>query len=304
MPAVQRRPFGSTGAAVAPLGIGTLDVVADPDRAERALHRLLDAGCDLVDTAACYPGHETFLGERFAHRRDDFLLVSKCGHHEELPDGTLRSRAIAVDDVDAALRRLRTDRLDAMLLHSYDLEPLRRGDALGVLARAREQGKVRWVGYSGDGERAAWAVAHGDIDVLECSVNCVDQRNADEVLPRCRARGVAVIAKKPIAAAAWRHAGARDAAHPADRTYVDRWEALAPDPAQFGCATPAELALRFTLAVDGVHCAIASAANPAHQDANLAAAAAGPLPREAVARLRARYRYAEAADGGSWQACN
>lgn len=296
-----RQPAGSTGASVSPLGIGALAVGDDPERVVRSTTRLLDAGCNLIDTAACYPGHEELIGRHLSQRRDDYLLISKCGHHDKLPDGRLRSRPIAIADVDAALRRLRTDHLDGMLLHSYDLEPLQAGDALAVLARAREQGKIRWVGYAGDNAAAAWAAEQELVQVIECSCSIADQHNIDQLVPICRRRGVLVIAKKPIANASWRYIGRRDEAHPANRAYVDRLAALDLRPEDYGCSDMAELALRFTLAIDGLHCAIVSASDPAHQDANLAAVERGPLAEAAVAELRRRFA---ASSQGQWLGCN
>ncbi len=297
---MQRIAFGATGARVAPLGIGAIAVENDQRTAARVVEQALDAGCNLIDTAACYPGHERFIGEWLAHRRDDYLLVSKCGHHAIGPDGVPRSRPIAMTDVDAALERLRTDRLDAMLLHSYDLEPLRRGEALGVLERARTQGKLRWVGYSGDGEAAAWAAGHEAVQVIECSINLADQRNITQVLPPCRERAVGVIAKKPIANAAWRCIDAPDQAHPAWRAYVDRFAALDFDPTGHGCEDMAELALRFTLSVPGVHCAIVGSADPRHRAANRAAVARGPLSPAEHERIRRRFESL----GADWPPCN
>ncbi|MFW5860460.1 MAG: aldo/keto reductase [Planctomycetota bacterium] len=297
---MQRIAFGATGALVAPLGIGAIAVESDPSAAARVVEQALDNGCNLVDTAACYPGHEQFLGQWLAHRREDFLLVSKCGHHAIGNDGVARSRPITMDDIDAALERLRTDHLDAMLLHSYDVEPLQRGEALGVLERARAQGKLRWVGYSGDGAAAAWAAGHEAVQVIECSINLADQRNIVQVLPRCRERGVAVIAKKPIANAAWRCIGAPDGAHPAWRAYVERFAALDLAPEDHGCGDMAELALRFTLSVPGVHCAIVGSADPAHRAANHAAVARGPLSTTMRERIRRRFDTL----GADWPPCN
>jgi aryl-alcohol dehydrogenase-like predicted oxidoreductase len=52
--------------------------------------------------------------------------------------------------VDRSLRRLQTDHLDVMLLHSWNLEVLQRGEALGALIRVWDAGEIRFVGYSGD----------------------------------------------------------------------------------------------------------------------------------------------------------
>ncbi len=304
---MQTVAFGRTGCRVAPLGIGSLAVgptEAEQDRVVRLMERLLDAGCTLVDTAQCYPRSEDLIGRRLRHRRGDMVLVTKCGHHDVLPDGSMRSRPVSMDDVDGALRRLRTDVLDAMLLHSYDLDLLERGEALDVLDRARRAGKVRFVGYSGDNERAAFAARHPAVDVLEVSVNLCDWHNVRTVLPTARERNLAVIAKRPLANAAWRFLDEPGWAGEPVRPYAERLRAMDVAPEAFGCASWGELALRATLSVPGVHCAIPSSATEAHQDENLRVAADPPLPAADVGRLRAAFDDAEARAGATWDSLN
>ena len=148
-------------------------------------------------------------------------------------------------DIDGALQRLRCDHLDAMLLHSYDLDALRRGEALAVLQAAKQAGKILAYGYSGDGARAQWALTHGGIDVLECSLNLVDQHNND-LLPVAAEKGVAVIAKRPLANSAWRIAEADAREFTA---YVRRFAALQLQPTDYQCQDMAELALRYVISL-------------------------------------------------------
>ena len=79
---MQTRPLGRTGFNVSVLGFGAAPVAyldTERDRAAQVLKYLLDSGVNLIDTAASYPGSEAFLGEHFAARRDDYVLVTKCG---------------------------------------------------------------------------------------------------------------------------------------------------------------------------------------------------------------------------------
>src|SRR6185436_1148466 len=110
------------------------------------LNLLLDSGVNLIDTAANYPGAEEAIAATVGPRRDQFVLVSKCGTKLPDLDEPAWSAANVTKTVDRSLRRLGTDRLDVMLLHSCDLTTLRKGEALGALARARDAGKVRFVG--------------------------------------------------------------------------------------------------------------------------------------------------------------
>src|SRR6202042_1334572 len=103
------------------------------------------------------------IGESVAHRRQQFVLISKCG--SVLPDGTGEpwTEEVIAKTIDRSLKRLRTDVIDVMLLHTCDEETLRKGGALAAMVKAREAGKIRFAGYSGDNEVAAYAATLSDI---------------------------------------------------------------------------------------------------------------------------------------------
>lgn len=291
------RTFGQTGYAVTPLGIGCTDSV-------EVINTLLDAGANLVDTAQCYGSHEEFLGTHFRARRADFFLQSKCGHHDVLPDGSLRSRRIRMADIDQALHRLQTDYLDAMLLHSYDLDALRDGEAISVLEAAKREGKIRFIGYSGDNERALYAARHPAFDLLETSLNLADQRQIETLLPLCAERGLAVVAKRPVANAAWRALDGDGPFAAKATVYTRRLAAMNLSLTDLGFSeTPdgwTELALRFVLSIPGLHCAIIGTRNPDHARKNIQLAAQGPLPEETMSKLRQTFQEAERTSGTVW----
>lgn len=303
IPTIPRRPFGSTGLLVTPLGIGSTGNVG-------VYRLLLDAGVNLVDTAQCYGEHESFLGESISYRRHEFILVSKCGHHDVLPDGSMRSRKISLLDVDRALARLKTDHLDVMLLHSYDRDLLQQGEAVAVLAEAKRAGKIRFAGYSGDNETAALAGLMPDIQVIEMSISVADQRNIDVALPSCRERGIGVIAKRPIANAAWRYLS-RPPIEYAElklKSYVERLALMGVSPLDCGIDDSAagwsEMALRFNVGVEGLHTSIVATGSEAHARENLAAIAKGPLPAQTIAKIHDTFRRAASAGAGTWPAEN
>jgi aryl-alcohol dehydrogenase-like predicted oxidoreductase len=299
--------FGRTGQAVSVLGFGAAPVGflrTERERVGQMLDSLLDAGMNLIDTAANYEGAEEVIAETVGGRRDEYVLVSKCG--PKLPDLDERawSPELIARTVDRSLRRLRTDRLDVMLLHSCDLRTLQVGDALGALVRAREAGKVRFVGYSGDNEAAAYAAALPDVAVVETSVSVADQANIHSVLPACVRHDVGVLAKRPLANAAWKDIDEQPGMYKSyARTYTDRLAKMRLDPAALDFSGPPqqawpELALRFTLSQPGVHCAIIGTTNPENARTNLAAAEKGPLPPDAVRRVRQAFRAAD--PKGEW----
>src|SRR3954454_7051562 len=194
---MRKSPFGRTGLSVAPLGFGAAPIgflKTEQDRVATMLNFMLDAGVNLIDTAAMYEGSEELIGRAVGHRRSEYVLVSKCGTPVPDIDAPAWSAELVSKTVDRALKRLRTDHLDVMLLHSCELDTLKKGEALGALVKAREAGKIRHAGYSGDNETVAYAAGLPDVAVIETSINLVDQANLDAVLPVCRRQNVGVIA--------------------------------------------------------------------------------------------------------------
>src|SRR6185503_9578668 len=101
--------------------------------------------------------------------------------------------------IERSLERLRTDHVDLVQLHSCDLAVLKRGDAIRALLTARERGLTRFIGYSGDGAAARYAVESGAFDTLQTSISVAEQEPLTTTLPLCIERGMGVIAKRPIA---------------------------------------------------------------------------------------------------------
>lgn len=311
---METRQLGKTGLQVSVIGFGSAPVGfldTDVDDVSKLLHTLLDAGVNLIDTAAAYPGSEEVIGEVASERRDDFVLVSKCGAPgSDSADPSWTPEALTAS-IDRSLSRLRTDVLDVILLHSCSLETLRGGDAIGALVTARDAGKVKFVGYSGDNEAAAFAADHREISVIETSVNICDQANIDSVLPKTQHNQIGVIAKRPIANACWKDLGQqRGMYQDYARTYTERLASMNLSPQDLGLghsgishqledAWP-QIALRFTLSQPGVHTAIIGTTNLEHAQHNLAAASEGLLPRETIERIRLAFQRAEAASGERW----
>ncbi len=304
---MKTRTFGVTGLSVSPLGWGAAPIgflETEQKQVEIIVQIMLDAGINFIDTAASYQGSEEAVGKALGSRRGECVLVSKCGQQfADLEGPAWSSQAIAAT-IDRSLRRLRTDRIDVVLLHSCGMEVLQRGEAVGALMRARDAGKIRFAGYSGDNEEAAFAARLPEISVIETSVNICDQANLAAVVPIARERGLGVIAKRPIANAAWRPAEEfqgiyQDYAKP----YCERFAAMNLGVGDLGFASEGdwpEIALRFTLSQPGVHVAIVGTTQPANARRNLEAAARGPLPQRALDALQSAFARAEAAGKQKW----
>jgi len=259
----------------------------------RLLDGALDAGLNVIDTAECYEDSEELIGGAVAARRREFYLFTKCGHGRGWGRGNWRPAALLAS-IERSLKRLATDHLDLIQLHSCSREELGKGDVIDALERARERGLTRYIGYSGDGEAARYAVECGRFDTLQTSVSIADQEALDLTLPLARTREVGIIAKRPLANAAWRYA--RKPAEPYYQTYWSRLRAL-DYPFLRNPEAGAATALRFTLAVAGVHTAIVGTAKPERWSQNAAHLEAGALPAQEFETIRARWR---AAADASW----
>ncbi|MEM7229100.1 MAG: aldo/keto reductase [Planctomycetota bacterium] len=303
---MQYRRFGRTGHDVSVIGFGGAEIgvlETEQQRVSDLLNEMLDVGVNVIDTAAMYRGSEDLIGRAIGHRRDEYVLISKCGHAADGIDAEPWTPTLVTATVDRALRRLRTDALDVMLLHSCDLETLQRGDALGALIAARDAGKVRHVGYSGDNDAGAWAAAHPDIAVIETSINICDQVNIDQVLPACVEHDVGVLVKRPIANAAFRKLeDIPERYHNYASVYIDRLRAMALTPESCGFSDDqwAELALRFTLSQPGTHSAVIGTTNPVNVRANIEAANKGPLSDDIIATIREAFERGQATADDAW----
>lgn len=286
------RDFGATGLRVPVLGLGAGqigDARITEEEAGRTLNAALDLGLTLVDTARAYGLSEERIGRHLARRRGEFVLTTKVGYGVE---GEADWTAACVRrGIDEALRRLRTDVIDVVLLHSCGMEALRDEGILGALQDARRAGKLRVAAYSGENEPLGTALASGRFGAVECSVNLCDQRVIDDALPAALERGVGVIAKRPIANAPWRHAE-RPVGQYVEEYWV-RWKAMGIDPAGLPWD---ELALRFSAFVPGVSCCIVGTTRIDHLKRNAELVARGPLPAGLIEAVRAAFR----AHGQGW----
>jgi aryl-alcohol dehydrogenase-like predicted oxidoreductase len=286
---VTPRPLGATGLLVSPVGLGA-GRIGEPGLPEDDVRALVDAaleaGVTLFDTARSYGLSEERLGRALAGRRDDVVLSTKVGYGVDgVPDWT---GACVELGVDAALRRLRTDRLDVVHLHSCPLELLERGEVVAALERAVRKGKVRAAAYSGEDEALRFAVRSGAFAVVQCSVSVVDQAVLPEVA-EARARGIGVLAKRPLGNAPWRFPD-----RPAEPDVAEAWDRFRALGLE-GAGDWAERFTRFAAFAPGVDVILVGTASPAHLGAAVAAVRRGPLEPETIAALTSAFAHAGAA---------
>jgi len=292
-PTMERRRLGRTDIWTSVLGFGGGEIgheQASLRTVERILGPALDRGLSLIDTAECYLASEELIGAAVGHRRDDYYLMSKCGHAADfaLPDWDPRLIGLSVE---RSLKRLRTDHLDVVHLHSCGSETLRRGDVIEALQRVRDSGKTRYIGYSGDGIAALDAIECGAFDTLQVSVNIADQEAIERVLPIAAEAGIGVVAKRSIANAVWRSTERV----PYLESYRDRLHKLNYGLLQSPSRDGIERALRFTLSTQ-VQTALVGTTSPQHLLEDMELAAGGPLTMLKFDSIRARWKIAAQPD--------
>jgi aryl-alcohol dehydrogenase-like predicted oxidoreductase len=285
---MEKRTLGKTGMDVTVLGFGGAEIGYQGvalETAGRLLNGALDAGLNVIDTAECYINSEELVGQTVGARRDQYFLFTKCGHDK---DGDHWNPQKMASQVDRSLIRLKTDRVDLLQLHSCTEEQLRQGDVIDVVKRARDAGKTRFIGYSGDGRAALYAVESGVFDTLQISVNIADQESIDLAIPVARARGMGIIAKRPIGNAVWKHTSKPEPYH---QPYWERLPKLNYEFLKGDFQNAVSIALRFTLAVPGVHTAIVGTTQPDRwrQNADLLIKA-GLLEQRQFDEIRARWK--------------
>jgi aryl-alcohol dehydrogenase-like predicted oxidoreductase len=309
---MNKRQLGKSGIHVAPLALGTNVFGWNVDEATSfaVLDAFVDAGLDLIDTADSYsawaPGNqggesETIIGKWLAKsgKRDQVVIATKVGkwtRHKGLAPATIQAAA------EESLRRLQVDAIDVYFAHEDDPSvPL--ADTLGAFARLIEQGKVRAIGASNYG--AARLTEALDLsantglpryEVLQPEYNLVSRKEYEAALePLIRERQIGVISYYSLASGflTGKYRNEDDLGKSAARAgavgkYLNghglRVLAALDDIAHRLSATPAQVALAWLIARDGISAPIASATSVA-QVTELAGATKLKLSAEDIARF-------------------
>jgi aryl-alcohol dehydrogenase-like predicted oxidoreductase len=294
---MDKRQLGKTDMQVTRLGIGLSEIGFGRVGAEVAgdvLNTALDSGINFLDTAECYEDSEELLGRAVSHRRNEFFLATKTGHVSGDFTGKDWSAKIVRDSIDRSLKRMKTDYVDLLQLHSCSVKVLEKGEVIQILQEAKQAGKTRYIGYSGDNDAAQWAVESGLFDTLQTSFNLVDQKARLDLFQKARDKGMGIIIKRPIANGAW---GAK--ASPSD--YADDYFKRAQKMLASGEIPEAPdnrilLALGFTLSHNAVDTVIVGTKTPAYVQKNIEMLKQLPISQTAVTELYKRFEHL----GKSW----
>ena len=209
---MEYRRIGRSGAKVAPLALGTDNILNPTDEAEsiRMIHCALDAGLNLIDTSNSYAagGSETVIGKALAqgHRRDQAFIATKVHYPTGTgPNDRGNSRVHIIRACDESLRRLGTDCIDLYQLHRPDFS-VTMEETLGALTDLVRAGKVRYIGSS---TSPAWRVMEG-VMLADAKgyarfvseqppYNLLDRRVENELVPMVLEHGLGLLPWSPLA---------------------------------------------------------------------------------------------------------
>jgi len=298
--------LGRTGHAATRLGFGAMELGGiagklPESQVERLLHGVLDAGINVIDTSPDYQASEEMIGRHLAKRRGEYFLASKCGclvgRAPAMKDGKLEhdfSPENVRAGVEQSLRRLRTDHLDLVQVHSSPsravLEAHGTVDAMRALQR---EGKVRFLGMSSVLPDLRDHIAMGVFDVFQIPYSAL-QPEHEAVIAEAARTGAGTIIRGGVARGAPDLDPEKKQTQGFWQTFVkskrDLWQAAKLDELAAGMGKT-EFLLRFVLGHADLHTTIVGTSKPEHLAANVAAAAKGPLPadlqREAKRRIEA-----------------
>ncbi|MDH5333005.1 MAG: aldo/keto reductase [Thermoleophilia bacterium] len=310
---MRTRTLGRTGWQVGELGVGMWGVAGwtgtDPEEAGRALQLAVDLGCTFFDTAWAYGdgASERLLGELVRANPDHPLVVATKlpPRNRQWPSrrGDLLEDTFPPDHIreyaERSLANLGLDTIDLLQFHTWEDDWAGDERWQRAVAALRDEGLIRAVGVSinrWEPWNALRTLETGLVDAVQVIYNVFDQAPEDELLPACRERDVAVIARVPFDEGSLTGVLTHDTTWPEGdwrATYfvpenlhatVDRVEALRPL-VPVGM-TIAELALRFVLSSPDVATVIPGMRRERNVRANAGAAEAGRLPDELLGALR------------------
>jgi aryl-alcohol dehydrogenase-like predicted oxidoreductase len=274
---MQYRTLGGTGIKVSPYALGALMFAtqvgnADPEDSIRIIHKALDAGINLVDTADAYGDSEEVVGRALKGRRDNVVLTTKVGRPTGTdPNQQGGSRRWILTAVENSLRRLQTDHIDVYQLHrpdpDTDIE-----ETLSVLTDLVRSGKIRAFGTSAmpasNLVEAHWVAERRGLERFRTDqppYSILTRSIEREVLPVAQRYGMGVLVWGPLGQGMLtgrvRRGQENDVVRAkymtafSDERRIDAVERLIPLASDAGLSMP-HLAMAFAISHPGVTCAL------------------------------------------------
>ena len=189
--------LGNTGLEVSELGFGGIPILRlESNEAERIVRHAFDRGINFFDTANAYRDSEAKIGETFAGMRERVIIATKTMR---------RDGKGALENLEQSLRMLRTDYIDLYQFHQVAQENVWEticapGGALEVLQKAKEAGKIRFLGITSHSRpMAIKLIQTGLFSTIQFPFNFIEEAAALDLHPEARRLGLGILAMKPFA---------------------------------------------------------------------------------------------------------
>jgi aryl-alcohol dehydrogenase-like predicted oxidoreductase len=275
-------------------GVGHIDGrPVDPAEATSLLNLVLDSGINFIDTSPDYGASEETIGRAIGHRRDEYILATKCGCPIDTPPDTPRplphdfGRDHIRSVLEHSLRVMGTDHIDLLQFHtSPAMEKLEAADAIETLQQLKAEGKIRFIGSSSNLPNLPEHIETGVFDAFQIPYSAVETDHED-LIAEAAGRGAGIVIRGGAAQGS------------PEETVGDRWRPPTSVPGWVVAekANLQELAdgltltqfmLRLTLSNPSVTTAIVGTLKPEHLRQNVAAASLGALDPDVYTEARRR----------------
>lgn len=315
---MEYREFGSTGWKVSSISFGAWAIggnwgVVEENDSIAALHKALDMGVNLFDTADVYGDgiSERLLARLRKERKEPFYIITKAGRRLDPHVSSGYNRKNLTAFVERSLKNLAMDPLDLVQLHCPPTEVYYRPEVFEVMDDLVKQGKIRYYGVSVEKvEEALKAIEYPNVRSVQIIFNIFRQRPAELFFPQAAKRKVAILARVPLASGMLtgkmtantafakddhrlfnRHGEAFDKGETFSGVdydialkAVDELRAFVPV-----SMTLTQFALRWILMFPAVSCAIPGAKRPSQAQENFSAADLPPISEETMDKVRSVY---------------
>jgi aryl-alcohol dehydrogenase-like predicted oxidoreductase len=275
-------------------GVGHTDGrPVDPAEAVGLLNLVLDSGINFIDTSPDYGTSEEMIGRAIGHRRDEYVLATKCGCPIDVPPDTPRplphdfGREHVRSVLEHSLRMMGTDHVDLLQFHhSPAMEKLNAVDAIETLQQLKDEGKIRFIGASSNLPNLPEQIETGLFDAFQIPYSALQTEHEDLIF-EAASKGAGIVIR-----------GGAAQGKP-EETVGDRWR---PATSASGWAlaekanlqeladglTLTQFMLRLTLSNPSVTTAIVGTLKPEHLRQNVAAASLGVLAPNVYTEARRR----------------
>jgi aryl-alcohol dehydrogenase-like predicted oxidoreductase len=284
---MERREFGDTGLQVSVLGYGAMALRnVDAQQSERLLNAVLDHGINFIDTAPDYGHSEDMIGRYIAHRRDEYILATKCGCNipregDADAPSHIWTAAQLRHNIEHSLKRLKTDVIDVWQLHSADPGEVEGTEVMEEMHRIKEEGKVRHIAVSMAGQSEGYGynqlkgyLTGNGIEAIQVWYSAFI-RYSEALIAQAASRGWGTIIRGLVRP-------------PFGSTLDDHFEKTGLDDFREENESRAQLLIRFGITDRDLHTAIVGTSDLDHLAENIAAADKGLLADETLAEMRHR----------------